>query len=470
MKQIIHIVLLLLALLLPATTYAHDFEVDGIYYNILDGNEAAVTHKGDYWTSEPSYFGDVVIPSNVIYKGVTYSVTSIGDRAFCDCSGLSSVIIPNSVTSIGNWAFQCCTGLTGELVIPNSVTSIGNAAFCDCDSLMSILIPDSVSSIGFDAFTRTAWYNTWYNNQPDGMVYIGLVAYIYKGKMPDGTILTLNDGTIGIAGGAFENGDDGSGPYGGLTSIIIPNSVKIIGDYAFRGCIGLTSINLNSVTTIGRSAFEYCSGLTSITIPNSVTTIGTYAFNYCTGLTSVTIGNSVITLDATFSGCSSLTSIIIPNSVKHIESNTFDYCTSLKSISIPNSVTYIGGSAFAYCDSLIDLSIYTLFPPISEEGGWVFYLELGDYSNRTLHVPVGAVEAYQADENWYPYFGQIVEMDLKGDANLDGVFSIADVADTIDYLLGNEVAPFNVAGADLNSNGRVDMGDLTDLIDLLLSN
>ncbi|MBQ6167716.1 MAG: hypothetical protein IJK41_09865 [Muribaculaceae bacterium] len=89
--------------------------------------------------------------------------------------------------------------------------------------------------------------------------------------------------------------------------------------------------------------------------------------------------------------------------------------------------------------------------------------------NGTLHVPVGSVEAYQVDENWYPYFGQIVEMDLKGDANIDGVFNIGDITDTIDYLLGKEVAPFSDAGADLNGNGRVDLGDLVDLIDLLLN-
>ena len=178
----------------------------------------------------------------------------------------------------------------------------------------------------------------------------------------------------------------------GLTSITIPNSVTSIGDQVFTGCSGLTSVTIpNSVTSIGVEAFSYCSGLTSITIPNSVTSIGSWAFNFCSGLTSVTIPNSVTSIgDRAFYFCSGLTSIVvssgntiydsrnncnaiietatntllfgcqtttIPTSVTGIGSYAFYACPGLTSITIPNSVTSIGDGAFRGCSSLTSVSI-----------------------------------------------------------------------------------------------------------------
>ena len=167
-----------------------------------------------------------------------------------------------------------------------------------------------MTSIGYRAF-----YNTkWYNDQPDGLVYAGLVVYGYKGSMSKGTDILLKEGTKGIAEYAFYN-------CSGLTSIIIPESVTNIGNSAFCGCSGLFSIVIpNSIASIEDNVFQYCSNLTSITIPSSVNRIGELAFYHCSGLTSVTLGNSVTNIgEQAFFNCTNLTSIIS-------ESNTPPYC------------------------------------------------------------------------------------------------------------------------------------------------
>ena len=262
--------------------------------------------------------GAVTIPSSI--GGLP--VTSIGNNAFFNRSGLTSVTIPNSVTSIGYNAFSYCSGLT-SVTIPNSVTSIGNSAFYGCSALTSVIIPNSVTSIENGAFSRCT----------------GL------------TSVTIPDSVTSIGGFAFSF-------CSGLTSVTIPNSVTSIGESAFSNCSGLTSVAIpNSVTSIGESAFSNCSGLTSVAIPNSVTSIGNSAFSYCTGLTGVTIPDSVTSIGSSaFSYCTGLTSAAIPNSVTSIGSSAFSNCTGLTGVTIGNSVTSIGSSAFGACPNL--LSIY----------------------------------------------------------------------------------------------------------------
>ena len=130
----------------------------------------------------------------------------------------------------------------------------------------------------------------------------------------------------------------------------IPDSVTEIDDYAFNGCISLSSVTIpNSVTSIGVYAFEYCASLKSITIPDSVPLVGPGAFSNCTNLTSVTIQNGVMYIgNEAFANCTSLTGITIPDSVTWIGRYSFGGCTNLTSITIPNSVTSIGDYAFGY--------------------------------------------------------------------------------------------------------------------------
>ncbi len=371
---------LLSFLLISITANAHDFEAknsDGvtIYYNITSSTDktCAVTYSSSY------YSGSIVIPETVIYNGTSYSVTSIGNYAFSDCRGLTSIIIPNSVTSIGNYAFDECIGLT-SITIPNSVTSIGDAAFSNCRGLTSIIIPNSVTSIGNYAFDECIGLTSI--TIPNSVTSIGNWAFKDCSGL---TSITIPNSVTSIGNYAFDE-------CIGLTSIIIPNSVTSIGDAAFSNCSGLTSIIIesgntvydsrnncnaiikttsktliagckntiipNTVTSIGSCAFKGCTGLISITIPNSVTGIGSVAFYGCKSLATCVVGNSVTTIDySAFGSCKSLTDINIPNSVTSISYDVFENCSSLASITIPNSVTSIGNRAFSGCISLKELRI-----------------------------------------------------------------------------------------------------------------
>lgn len=144
-----------------------------------------------------------------------------------------------------------------------------------------------------------------------------------------------------------------------LTSLVIPDSVTNIGDYAFWNCRSLTNIVIpNSVTSIGDNAFEYCFSLSNLIIPDGVTSIGDGAFVGCTSLSSVVIPDSVSCIgNNAFWGCESLTDIVIPNSVTSIGESAFYECSSLTEVVIPDSVTSIGDKAFHTCSSLTNIDI-----------------------------------------------------------------------------------------------------------------
>ena len=286
----------LIAVFLALTSWANGTKIADIYYLLdEDTKTASVTYTGNEYdgysnweTLNPNstaYKGSITIPSSVSYHSTTYSVTSIGEDAFFNCSGLTSITIPESVTSIGIDAFADCSGLT-SITIPSSVTSIVYGAFWGCSGLTSITIPSSVTSIGQYAFADCS----------------------------------------------------------GLTSITIPESVTSIGIYAFWRCTGLTSIKVAAGNTkydsrdncnaiIETASNTLIAGCMNSTIPNSVTSIGMHAFCECTGLTSITIPSSVTSIgDNAFYGCWSLTSITIPNSVTSIGHWAFEGCEALKRI------------------------------------------------------------------------------------------------------------------------------------------
>lgn len=182
-------------------------------------------------------------------------------------------------------------------------------------------------------------------------------------------------------------------------------SVTAIGEYAFTGCINLTSITIpNSVTSIERGAFSWCTGLTSIEIPNGVTSIGHNAFSECSRLRSIEVPNSVTSIgERAFFECSDHTSITIPCNVTIIEDWVFYGCTDLTSITIPKSVTSIGNGAFKECTGLTDVYCLATSAPSIESN--VF--SDSHPQHLTLHIPAEAINSYRAIAPWSE-FGTIV--------------------------------------------------------------
>ena len=233
----------------------------------------------------------------------------------------------------------------------------------------------------------------------------------YAGTEIDGIYYNLDSSTetASVIDGDY-SGDitiPASVTYSGTTY-----SVTSIGEAAFYGCKGLTSITIpSSVTSIGYNAFRNCEGLTSITIPNSVTSIGVAAFYGCTGLTSITIGNSVTSIGQNaFYQCTGLTSITIPSSVTSIGNNAFLNCSNLTSITIPSSVTSIGMNAFRRCTGLTSITLSWEDPTNCTYGSNMIY---GVPTSATLYVPAGTKALYESTQPWSS-FENIEEIEEKG--------------------------------------------------------
>lgn len=318
------------------------------------------------WYSRNLYLNGELITELVIPN----TITKLKANAFYGCSSFTSVVIPESLDSIDFEALGDCDGLT-SIVIPENVTYIGRSAFRHCSNLTSFTLPENLTYLAGTAFELTPWYN----NQPDGEIYVNDWFYGYKGEMPEGTSIDIAEGTVGICGYALDSCYN-------LVSVTIPDNVKIIGEYAFLDCVNLSSVSLpKGLKTIEMCTFLHCSNLSSISIPEGLNTIGAYAFQGCHSLVSITIPESVNVIQQyAFSIMNSLASIVIPNGVTTLEEGTlwdcpnltsvtlpenleligyaaFDACSNLSSITLPDSVCYIASFAFAECSNLTSINI-----------------------------------------------------------------------------------------------------------------
>lgn len=439
---------------MPIVAGAETVEVDGIYYNLITkGKVAEVTKNPNGYNITDT----LVIPASITYNGAEYSVTKIVDSeqdgwwngVFAGCSGITNVILPNSLTRIGKYAFSGCSGLT-DFEIPNGVKEIGEAAFYNC-SITSVSIPSSITTIESEAFRDCPRLDSVLITNIEAWCEISFLGGSYTAPFCG----TLADRFTNYH--LYLNGEE-------IKDLVIPNSVKSIGNYAFYGCIGLSSVTIpEGVTTICSGAFFGCRGLINLTIPKTVSSIGSEAFRFCSNLSCVqitdieswckisfdgnvsdywlvsnplfyahhlflngeeikdlVIPNSITNIRSlAFYGCDGLTNITIPSSVTSIESGAFSGCSNLSSVRIPNDVTTIGESAFYGCSSLTSLIIgegvssigSKAFATCKELADVYCYAENVPITNddvfeesyidyATLHVPESSISAYETTVPW----------------------------------------------------------------------
>ena len=339
--------------------------------------------------------------NNVVYLQqitsviVKEGVTSIGDYAFFYMQKLTNLELPDSITSIGDSAFGTCKSLT-SVVIPDAVTSIGNDAFNFAENLTDVVIPTSLTNIGKDAFANTAWQK----NQGDFPVVNGILVG-YEGE---GGVVTIPENVTAINTGAFAWCSSNYG-NSNVTEIIIPDTVK----------------------SIGNQAFYYCTNLTTAVLPGSVTAIPEGMFQSCVSLTSVTIPEGVTRIEkSAFEACSNLTRIELPDGVTTIGNDAFSWCKSLTQITIPASVTKIGGDAFdsVSTDLVIIGDVDSYAQQFATDRGFQF----------RCYMPLGTVEL---SKTVYTYSGEpctpdATVRDMEGNLLEEGVDYVVTYSDNID--------------------------------------
>ena len=340
----VFIAILVVTLSLPVCVATDDSVVSGslgntVQWTLYDQERLVITGNGTMRNPNSSSSGCMFYAGTYKYKTTVKTVviesgiTNIANGIFSGCSNIESISIPDTVTEIGSYAFRGCTNLT-EIRIPDGVTSIKDYTFTGCIHCR-LYIPASVNSIvtkhqfGPCAFISVDENNTVYSSDANGALYNKVKSELY------------------------------SFPYDGVDSPVIPNSVRILSDYAFSNtCI--KTINLhNGVTELGQYCFSHSEDLEQIALPNSLNTIGENAFQYCTSLRSIIIPNSISKLAGwTFYHCDSLQNVNLPENLTSLPSYTFSDCSSIENIVLPRNLISISSGVFQNCVSLKTITIF----------------------------------------------------------------------------------------------------------------
>ncbi len=353
--------------------------------------------------------------ANIITVVLPNSVKYIGRGAFYLCSGLMAIELGDETEMIGYGAFRSCRSLIA-IDMGESLQVIESYAFADCENLQaeSVTIPKTVVKIGTYAFYNTySWKANIDNLGGPGILYVD--DWVVACSTKKTGAVEVGSGIRGVADYAFAYCET-------LREVKLPDTVKIIGEGAFYGCLGkymgdqtmfpAFTANIpygvekiepytyyrsalsgvidipNTVKIIGLAAFSGCTQLNSVTIPNEVVELGDYAFWGCTALRSVTLSNRITEIkNYTFSGCSALSEITIPNSVIRIGDYAFFRCENLQKADMGDGVISIGSKAFYMCISLNDLNVS---PNLITIDSYAFYkcvsLENFDFSDRLNRI------------------------------------------------------------------------------------
>ena len=340
-----------LTLFVASSVWAFDFEVDGIYYDIINENEVSVV-RGEYTYEddqgihcvEYKYSGNIVIPSSVTYDEKSYTVTSIGSQAFLLCEDLTSVVVPKSVTSIGNQVFERCENLSSITILSENVT-LANTTYGEKETFFW-------GSTAIKEYYGPAQPFREYYDNPDQKRYsLSFEKITFNSGYIDRNILdfinlsyrTLKEVDLSgiesteIPDMAFSNSYK-------LEKVTLPAQLESVGYKSFAGCTALKGISLPAtVTKIDNSAFEDCRKLEQILFDGSelkastsnLETIGDWAFYNCHNLKSLEVPEGVTSIgDAAFYGCTYLQDLRLPSTLKSMGDNTFSLCENLKSMTI----------------------------------------------------------------------------------------------------------------------------------------
>lgn len=379
-----------------------------LYYDTLNGAARVVSPRnGGNYTGHTEPTGDIVIPDLVTWDGTAYAVRYIGERAFYNKQGITSVVIGDEVEEIGNYAFQRCSTMV-SLTLGSSLTTIGTSAFNACTSLTEVTfpaslitiqnhafnttgineftVPSTVTTIGLNAFYRAL--NVVYTGTATGAPWgaSGVNCYLndsiyYNGPTMDTvvvahrsiTMATLPPSVVCIRAQAFENRTQlrrvtlpvnlhriEHHTFHGCTvldSVALPDSLQFVSSHAFGGCTSLTSIDL-PVANYSDNTFSGCTSLASVTLHEGQTALGPNMFFGCASMARITLPSTITTLgESLFWNCFALDSVAIPSGVTVLSNDIFRGCSSLTYVDLPSTLTSIGQWAFYGCSSLTEFNI-----------------------------------------------------------------------------------------------------------------
>ena len=484
MNRLIQLTLFLLVVMLPVTAKAYSFQVNGIYYN-KSGTNATVTYQSySNGTYTSDYTGNVTIPKSVTYNGTTYSVTSIGDYAFRNCRGLTSVTIPNSVTSIGSWAFDGCSGLT-SVTIPNSVTSIGNEAFHGCSALTecySYITNPSLVTMGSSVFAKNP------SNYADRTLYVPSGSkeayqansswYPYFGSIVEmvpnilATSIELNQTAAEVIMGETMQ----------LIATVLPDSttnkvvtwsssnptIASVNENGLVTALAVGSATITAITTDGSNLSASC----DVTVTEDLSNYD----NYLSMEDTTVMHGETIVIPVKMTNEASIisfqTDIFLPEGLELLQEDgeyiidPSERMTRTHSI-MSNDVS--NGAIRVLCYS----SNYKPFT--GNSGDDLFYLTVkvaddaeGDYTIQLKNTLLTNTEF--ADLPAPDVAANVnVKAYLLGDANNNGEVSVTDVVVTAQYVLELNPQPFVFEAADVNLDNNISVADVSRIAWMVLN-